>query len=61
VTLEAGQSQPVSFTVSGLDYGQYQVEVAGLSGEFTTSRTINWWLIIVIIAAIGRRRWKKAA
>jgi adhesin/invasin len=53
VTLGAGQSQPVSFTVSGLDYGQYEVEVAGLSGDFTTSRTITWWLIIVIIVAIG--------
>jgi len=57
VALGAGQSQPVSFTVSGLDYGQYEVEVAGLSGEFTTSRTITWWLIIVIIVAIGLIIW----
>jgi hypothetical protein len=57
VTLGAGQSQPVSFTVPGLDYGQYEVEVAGLSGEFTTLRTITWWLIIVIIAAIGLIIW----
>ena len=57
VTLAAGQSKQVSFTVSGLDYGQYEVEVAGLSGEFTTSRTITWWLIIVIIAAIGLIIW----
>jgi len=57
VTVGAGQSQPVSFTVSGLDYGQYEVEVAGLSGEFTASRTITWWLIIVIIAAIGLIIW----
>jgi len=57
VTLGAGQSQPVSFTVSGLDYGQYEVEVAGLSGDFTTSRTITWWLIIVIIVAIGLIIW----
>ena len=70
VTLGAGQSQPVSFTVSGLDYGQHEVEVAGLSDEFTTSRTITWWLIIVIIVAIGlivwgvvwwRRRRRRAA
>jgi hypothetical protein len=57
VTLGAGQSQQVSFTRSGLDYGQYEVDVAGLSGEFTTSRTITWWLIIVIIAAIGLIIW----
>jgi len=53
VTLGAGQSQQVSFTLSEIDYGQYEVEVAGLSGEFTSSRTITWWLIIVIIVAIG--------
>jgi len=57
VTLGAGQSQQVSFILSGMDYGQYQVEVAGLSGEFTVSRTINWWLIIGIIVAIGLIAW----
>jgi len=62
VTLGAGQSQQVSFTVSELDYGQYEVEVVGngiteLSREFTASRTITWWLIIVIIAAIGLIIW----
>jgi len=57
VTLGAEQSQQVSFILSGMDYGQYQVEVAGLSGEFTVSRTINWWLIIGIIVAIGLITW----
>jgi hypothetical protein len=57
VTIGAGQSKQVSFTQSGLDYGQYDVEVAGLSGDFTTSRTINWWLIIAIIVAIGLIIW----
>jgi hypothetical protein len=57
VTIGAGQSKPVSFTVSGLDYGQYEVEVAGLTDTFTVSRTITWWLIILIIAAIGLIIW----
>jgi hypothetical protein len=57
VTVPAGQSKQVSFTRSGLDYGKYEVEVAGLTGEFTASRTITWWLIIVIIAAIGLIIW----
>jgi len=57
MTLGAGQSQPVSFTVSGLDYGQYEVEVAGLSGDFTTSRTVTWWLIVVLIVVIGLISW----
>jgi PKD repeat protein len=70
VTLGVGQSQGVSFTLSGMDYGQHEVEVAGLSDEFTTSRTITWWLILVIIVAIGliiwgvvwgRRRRRRAA
>jgi len=70
VTLAAGQSQQVTFTLSGMDYGQYQVEVAGLSGEFTVSRSIDWLSIFGIIVAIGlitwaaiwgRRRWKKRA
>jgi len=65
VTLSAGQSQPVEFTVPDLEYGHYDVEVIGsglspeklFEGEFTTSRTITWWLIIVIIAAIGLIIW----
>ena len=57
VTLDAGQSQYVSFTLSELDYGRYEVEVAGLSDTFTTFRTITWWLIVIIIAAIGLITW----
>ena len=57
VTVGAGRSQPVSFTVSGLDYGQYEVEITGLSGEFTASRTVTWWLIILIIVGIGLIIW----
>jgi len=43
----------VSFTLSGMDYGHYDVEVAGLRDDFTVSGTINWWLIIAIIIGIG--------
>jgi len=57
VTLAAGQSQQVSFTLSGMDYGQYEVEVAGLSGEFTVSRIIDWWAIFGIILAVGLITW----
>jgi len=70
VTLGAGQSRQVSFTRSGLEYGRYEVEVAGLSGEFTASQTVAWWLVIVLIVALGliiwgvvwgRRRGRKAS
>jgi hypothetical protein len=57
VTLGAGQSTNVSFTLSDVDVGEYEVEVAGLSGEFTASRTITWWLIIVLIVALGLIIW----
>jgi hypothetical protein len=40
-----------------MDYGQYEVEVAGLSGEFTVSRSIDWWSIFDIIAAVGLITW----
>jgi len=55
--LAAGQSQQVSFALSGLDYGQHQVELAELRGHFTVCRTINWWLIMGMIAALGSTIW----
>ncbi|MEE9529316.1 MAG: CARDB domain-containing protein, partial [Dehalococcoidia bacterium] len=57
VTLAAGQSQQVTFTLSRMDYGQYEVEVAGLSGEFTVARIIDWWAIFGIILAVGLITW----
>ena len=57
VTLRAGQGQQVSFQRSGLAYGRYEVEVAGLSGTLTVSRIINWRLIIVLIVAVGLIIW----
>jgi hypothetical protein len=59
VTLGSGQSKSVSFNRSGLDYGHYDVDVAGLTSEFTTLRTLTipWWLIVLIIAAIGLIIW----
>jgi len=53
VTLSAGENQQVSFALSGMDYGQYEVDVAQLNGEFTVSRSINWLLILGIIAAVA--------
>jgi len=57
VTLGAGQSEQVSFTLSGMEPGQYEVAVSGLSGEFTVLRTINWWLIGGIVAALILLGW----
>jgi len=57
VTLAPEQSQQINFTLSGANYGQYDVEVAGLRGKLTVSRIINWWLIIGIIGAISLIAW----
>ena len=57
VTVSAGQTKQVSFAQSGLDYGHYDVEVAGLTGEFTASRVITWWLIVLAVVAIGLIVW----
>jgi len=40
-----------------VDYGQYEVEVAGLSGEFTVSKIIDWWSIFGIILAVSLITW----
>jgi len=53
VRLEPGQSKEVSFTLSVAEYGQYEVTVAGLKGDFTASRTINWALIAGLIVALA--------
>lgn len=57
VTVAAGTSQTVNFTITGDAVGKHQVEVAGLAGEFEITKAakqsqINWWLIGGIIAAI---------
>jgi len=57
VTLGAGQSEQVRFTVSGTEPGQYEVVVSGLGGEFTVLRTISWWLIGGIIAVLILLGW----
>jgi hypothetical protein len=69
VTIAAGISQTVNFTVSGDTVGKHQVEIAGLKDEFVVAgqpSVINWWLIgsitgailliIIIIGLMVRRR-----
>jgi hypothetical protein len=54
VTLVAGGSQTVSFTITEASVGRYQVEIAGLDGEFVVSgpSKFNWWPIVGIIGAV---------
>jgi hypothetical protein len=69
VTVAAGTSQTVNFTITGDAAGKHQVEIAGLAGEFEITKAakqsqINWWLIggitgiilLIIIGLVVRRR-----
>jgi len=60
VTVAAGKSQTVNFTITGDAVGKHQVEIAGLNGEFEVIKSagpsvINWWLmggITILVLAI---------
>jgi hypothetical protein len=45
ITLEPGQTQTVSFTVTGNEPGSYTVLIGNLTGDFLSDLWINWWLI----------------
>lgn len=70
VTVAAGTSQTVNFTLTGDTAGKHQVKVNGLVGEFEVIKpavppVINWWLIggitllVLAIWAILGWRWFK--
>lgn len=70
VTIAAGASQSVSFSVTKEDAGSYSVTIDDLSGTFVVTEVtppptpINWWLIGGIIAAviiIGLIIWRVVA
>jgi len=52
LTLAPGQTEQVTFTISGIEPGQYEIVVGGLSDEFTSSLWINWLLIGAILGAL---------
>ncbi len=52
LTLAPGQTEQVTFTISGIEQGDYQIVVGGLSAEFTSSLWINWLPIGVILGAL---------
>jgi len=55
VTVPGGGSKLVRFRLSNVASGDYQVEIAGLSGTLTSSQQVNWWLIGALMgfAAVG--------
>jgi len=52
VTLEGGQSEPVSFAVSASEAGTYEVTVSSLSGSFTVVKSSIWWIYLIIAAVV---------
>ena len=57
ISLGAGESEQVIFTVSGNQTGHYLVVIGSLSGEFVSSLWINWWVIVGIVAALILVGW----
>ncbi|MFC1875320.1 Ig-like domain-containing protein [Chloroflexota bacterium] len=57
VTLSPGQNQTITFDITGNEPGDYTVEIGGLSGEFTSTFWINWWLISGLSAALIFIAW----
>ncbi|MBN1151726.1 MAG: hypothetical protein JXA58_00820, partial [Dehalococcoidia bacterium] len=53
VVLEGGDSSQVRFVVSHLGQGDYTVQVAGMTGTFTSSSHVTWWLIALICVVSG--------
>ena len=52
VTLSPGQNHTITFDITGNEPGDYTIEIGGLSGEFSSTLWINWWLIIGLSAAV---------
>ena len=52
VTLDAGQSAELVFELEGNAPGKYVVVVEGLTGEFSNSLWINWWLILLVAGGV---------
>jgi len=57
VTLSPGQNQTITFDITGNEPGDYTVEIGGLSGEFTSTLWINWWLIVGLSGALIFIAW----
>lgn len=55
VAVPSGESKLVRFQLSNVASGDYSVEIAGLTGSFTSSYQVNWWLIgtLIGLAIVG--------
>ena len=46
VTLDPLESRTITFSITGLEEGDYDIKVAGMTGQFWVGVHVNWWLII---------------
>jgi|GEM_PF-1890646 len=58
VVLGPLETKEVTFDLAGLDEGDYEIEVLGLSGHVVVGTEVNWWLIITfyclaLVAMVG--------
>jgi hypothetical protein len=69
VTVAAGSNKVVNFTATGYAAGKHKVEVAGLNGEFETTKVsqptnTKWWFIggvaaIILLIIVVLVAWKR--
>jgi uncharacterized repeat protein (TIGR01451 family) len=60
ISLEPGQTQTVSFTITNNEPGNYSVAIGDLTGNYLSKVWINWWLIggsIGFLIIIGSGAW----
>jgi hypothetical protein len=60
LTLNAGESQDATFTISGKSAGSYTIDVNGQSGTLTVKAAPstrpfilrNWWILVVLVIVV---------
>ena len=67
VTLEAGEERLVRFQIANVAAGNYSIELGGMTGQFTSSRTVNWWIlgsiigigVVTVVVLLDRERRRR--
>ena len=57
LVLGPNETKTVTFRLNGIVPGNHTVELANLSGEFTTSYRVNWWVIAVLVVILIALGW----
>jgi hypothetical protein len=57
IFLLPGQGRVTSFDISGIEPGDYTIEIGDWSADFSSTIWINWWLIAGLAAALAVIVW----